>query len=57
MLIYRTFLQQLFCELGTGYDAFLNEELCQCICHGEGLDHEFFERYGFVFVEFCHCYS
>jgi DNA-binding IclR family transcriptional regulator len=24
-------------------DAFLNEELRVCVCHGEGRDHEFFE--------------
>ena len=35
-LINRTLLQQLLCELSVSYDAFLNQELCERVCHGEG---------------------
>jgi hypothetical protein len=42
-LIHRPLLQQLLLKLGICDDAFLDKQLCQCVGHPEGGDHEFFE--------------
>ena len=47
-LIHRTLLYQLLLELRVRDDAFLNQQLGECVSHCEGRDHEFLECYRFA---------